>query len=93
MELNQNRGCSRRRIKFIINLLVREVLQYGGDQYKQIQYGGEISVNNMAEVCINNMAETSINNMAETRIYNIVETRINNMVEIRINNMAEISIN
>ena len=41
MELNQNRGCSRRRIKFIINLLVREVLQYGGDQNKQIQYGGD----------------------------------------------------
>ena len=47
MELNQNRGCSRRRITFIINLLVREVLQYGGDQYKQhggdqnIQYSGD----------------------------------------------------
>ena len=39
MELNQKRGCSRRRITFQINLLVREVLQYGGDQYKQ--YGGD----------------------------------------------------
>ena len=40
MELNQNRGCSRRRKTFIINLFVREVFQYGGDHNKK--YGGDL---------------------------------------------------
>jgi len=34
------KSCSRRRKTFIINLLVREVLQYGGDHYKK--YGGDL---------------------------------------------------